>query len=104
MSSLSEVTEAYGDTPYYRLIPSSPLSRLLAIVHWILFLEASYFFGFVGLAYGLGEGFPAALDILVRVLLFEEGAQAAGLLYVFPVFVIALSVVKKRLVLFPWRR
>ena len=70
----------------------------------MLFLEAVYCFGFVGLAYGLGEGFPAALDIVIRVLLFKEGLEAAALLYVYPAFVTALSAAKQRLIVFPWSR
>ena len=81
---------------------SSPLSLPLTLFHWILFLEAVYCFGFVGLAYGLGEGFPAALDIAIRVLSFKEGWEAAALLYVYPIFVTGLSATRKRLILFPW--
>lgn len=47
---------------------SSRSSLVQTIIYWILFVEAIYCFGFVGLAYGLGEGFPAALDIVIRVL------------------------------------
>ena len=83
---------------------SSPLSLSLTVFHWILFLEAVYCFGFVSLAYGLGEGFPVALDITIRVLLFREGWKAAALLYVYPVFVTGLSTTKQRLILFPWSR
>ena len=54
---------------------SSRFSLPLTIIHWILFVEAIYCFGFVGLAYGLGEGFPAALDIVIRVLSFKKGWQ-----------------------------
>ena len=81
---------------------SSPLSLPLTLFHWVLFLEAVYCFGFVGLAYGLGEGFPAALDIAIRVLSFKEGWEAAALLYVYPIFVTGLSATRKRLILFPW--
>ena len=70
----------------------------------MLFLEAVYCFGFVGLAYGLGEGFPAALDIVIRVLLFKEGLEAAALLYVYPIFVAVVSATRQRLMLFPWSR
>ena len=83
---------------------SSPLSLILTIFHWILFLEAVYCFGFVGLAYGLGEGFPAALDITIRVLSFREGWEAAALLYIYPIFATGLSATKQRLILFPWSR
>lgn len=81
---------------------SSRFSLPLTIIHWILFVEAIYCFGFVGLAYGLGEGFPAALDIVIRVLSFKEGWQAAALLYIYPAFVTALSAAKQRLIVFPW--
>ena len=83
---------------------SSPLSLLLTVFHWILFLEAVYCFGFVGLAFGLGEGFPAALDIAIRVLSFKEGWQAAALLYVYPIFITVVSTTRQRLMLFPWSR
>ena len=83
---------------------SPPLSLPLTLFHWILFLEAVYCFGFVGLAYGLGEGFSAVLDIAIRVLLFKEGWEAAALLYVYPIFVIGLSATTQRLMLFPWSR
>ena len=83
---------------------SPRFSLVLTIIHWILFVEAIYCFGFVGLAYGLGEGFPAVLDIVIRVLSLREGWQAAAVLYVYPVFVTGLSASKQRLVLFPWHR
>ena len=83
---------------------SSPLSLILTIFHWILFLEAVYCLGFVGMAYGLGEGFSAVLDIAIRVLLFKEGWEAAALLYVYPIFVTGLSATRQRLMLFPWSR
>ena len=83
---------------------SSPLSLTLTIFHWILFLEAVYCFGFVGLAYGLGEGFNAALDIAIRVLSFREGWEAAALLYIYPIFVTVVSATRQRLMLFPWSR
>lgn len=83
---------------------SPHLSLPLTIIHWMLFLEAVYCFGFVGLAYGLGEGFPAALDIVIRVLLFKEGLEAAALLYVYPIFVAVVSATRQRLLLFPWSR
>ena len=83
---------------------SSPLSLVLTIFHWILFLEAVYCLGFVGMAYGLGEGFSAALDIAIRVLLFKEGWEAAALLYVYPIFVTVVSATRQKLMLFPWSR
>ena len=83
---------------------SSPLSLLLTVFHWILFLEAVYCFGFLGLAFGLGEGFPAALDIAIRVLSFREGWKAAALLYSYPIFVAVVSATRQRLMLFPWSR
>jgi TRAP-type C4-dicarboxylate transport system permease small subunit len=54
------------------IMQSSSLSPPLSISHWILFLEAVYCFVIVGLAYGAGEGFSAALDIFIRVLSFRE--------------------------------
>ena len=89
-------------TRYDGLMPSSPLSLPLMLLHWVLFLEAIYCFGVVGPAYVLGEGFSAALDILSLVLSFKEGVQATGLFYVYPVFVIGCSTLKRRLILFPW--
>ena len=83
---------------------SSSLSLVLTIFHWILFLEAVYCLGFVGMAYGLGEGFSAALDIAIRVLLFKEGWEAAALLYVYPIFVTVVSATRQKLMLFPWSR
>lgn len=83
---------------------SPHFSLPLTIIHWMLLLEAVYCFGFVGLAYGLGEGFPAALDIVIRVLLFKEGLEAAALLYVYPIFVAVVSATRQRLMLFPWSR
>ena len=83
---------------------SSPLSLSLTVFHWILFLEAVYCFGFVGLAYGLGEGFSAVLDIAIRVLSFKEAWEAAALLYSYPIFVTGLSATRQRLMLFPWNR
>ena len=84
------------------MMQSSPLSLPLTLFHWILFLEAVYCFGFVGFAYGLGEGFPATLDIAIRVLSFKEGWKAAALLYVYPIFVTGLSATRQRPMLFPW--
>ena len=83
---------------------SSPLSLPLTLFHWILFLEAVYCFGLVGLAYGIGEGFSTVLDIAIRVLSFKEGWEAAALLYVYPIFVTGLSATRQRLMLFPWSR
>ena len=91
-------------TRYDGLMPSSPLSLPLMLLHWVLFLEAIYCFGVVGPTYVLREGFSAALDIFSRVLSFKEGVQAAGLFYVYPVFVIGCSTLKGRLILFPWRQ
>ena len=98
------MTDTWGDTRYDSLMQSPRFSLLINIIHWILFVEAIYCFGFVGLAYGLSEGFPAALDIFIRVLSIKEGWQAAALLYVYPVFVTALSAAKQRLIVFPWSR
>lgn len=84
---------------------SSPFSLPVTIFHWILFLEAAvYCFGFIGLAYGLGEGFSAVLHIAIRVLSFKEGWEAAALLFVYPIFVTGLSATRQRLMLFPWSR
>ena len=83
------------------------MSRLLkrpfvTIAHWIVFLEAVYCFGIVGIAIGLGEGPTAAVDILFRVLFFKEGLAAAAALYAFPIFVSARYILQRRFIFFPW--
>jgi len=45
---------------------------------------------------------PAALDVLMRVALIEEGWQAAALLYLYPVYTAGVFVVTKTFRLFPW--
>ena len=80
-----------------------PKRPFVTIVHWILFLEAVYCFGIVGIAIGLGEGSTAAVDILFRVSFFKEGLVAAAALYVFPMFVSARYILQRRFILFPWK-
>ena len=54
-------------------------SIILRVLHWLVFVEALYCYVVVGIAYSLGEGVPAALDVLMRVALLEEGWQARRL-------------------------
>ena len=57
---------------------ANPLSTVLRVLHWLIFIEALYCYVVFGIAYSLGEGVPAALDVLIRVALLEEGWQAAS--------------------------
>ena len=50
----------------------------MLVLHWLIFGEALYCYVVFGIAYSLGEGVPAALDVLIRVALLEEGWQAAS--------------------------
>ena len=56
-------------------------SIVLRVLHWLIFAEALYCYVVSDIAYSLGEGVPAALDVLKRVALLEEGWKAAALLY-----------------------
>ena len=75
---------------------------VLRVVHWPIFVEALYCYVVLGIAYSLGEGVPAALDVLMRVALLEEGWQAAALLYLYPVYTAGVLVVTKPFRPFPW--
>ena len=77
-------------------------SIVLRVVHWLIFVEALYCYVVLGIAYSLGEGVPAALDVLMRVALLEEGWQAAALLYLYPVYIASVFVVTKTFRAFPW--
>ena len=79
-------------------------SIVLRVVHWLIFVEALYCYVVLGIAYSLGEGVPAALDVLMRVALLEEGWQAAALLYLYPVYTACMFVVTKTFRPFPWSR
>ena len=78
-------------------------SVVLRVVHWLIFVEALYCYVVLGIAYSLGEGVPAALDVLMRVALLEEGWQAAALLYLYPVYIAGVFVVTKTFRAFPGR-
>ena len=41
-------------------------SIVLRVLHWLTFAEALYCYVVLGIAYSLGEGVPAALDVLMR--------------------------------------
>ena len=77
-------------------------SIALRAVHSLIFVEALYCYVVLGIAYSLGEGVPAALDVLMRVALLEEGWQAAALLYLYPVYTASVFVVTKTFRPFPW--
>jgi hypothetical protein len=44
-------------------VASQP-SIVLRVLHWLIFVEALYCYVVLGIAYSLGEGMPAALDVL----------------------------------------
>ena len=73
-------------------------------LHWLIFVEALYCYVVLGIAYSLGEGVPAALDVLMRVALLEEGWQAATFLYLCPVYIAGVFIANKTLQPFPWSR
>ena len=82
-------------------VASQP-SIVLRVLHWLIFVEALYCYVVLGIAYSLGEGMPAALGVLMRVALLEEGWQAAALLYLYPVYTAGVFVVTKTFRPFPW--
>ena len=53
-----------------RLANQPPI--VLRLLHWLIFVEALYCYVVLGIAYTLGEGVPAALDVLMRVAFLEE--------------------------------
>ena len=73
-------------------------------MHWLIFAEALYCYVVLGVAYGLGEGVPAALDVLTRVALLEEGWQAAALLNLYPLYIAGVFIATETLRPFPWSR
>ena len=73
-------------------------------LHWLIFVEALYCYVVLGIAYSLGEGVPAALDVLMRVALLEEGWQAATFLYLYPVCIAGVFIANKTFRPFPWSR
>jgi len=68
---------------------------VLRVLHWLIFVEALYCYVVLGIAYSLGEGTPAALDVMMRVALLEEGWQAAALLYLYPIYTAGVLVITK---------
>ena len=77
-------------------------SIVLRVLHWLIFAEALYCYVVLGIAYSLGEGVPAALDVLTRVALLEEGWQAAALLYLYPIYVADVLIASKTFRPFAW--
>ena len=76
----------------------------MRVLHWLIFAEALYCYVVLGIAYSLGEGVPAALDVLTRVALLEEGWQAAALLYLYPLYIAGVFIATETLRPFPWSR
>jgi hypothetical protein len=85
-----------------RLANQPPI--VLRLLHWLIFVEALYCYVVLGIAYTLGEGAPAALDVLMRVALLEEGWRAAAFLYLYPVYIAGVFVSTKTFRPFPWSR
>ena len=81
-------------------VASQP-SIVLRVLHWLIFVEALYCYVVLGIACSLGEGAPAALDVMMRVALLEEGWQAAALLYLYPVYTAGVLVITKTFRPFP---
>ena len=79
-------------------------SIVLRVLHWLIFAEALYCYVVLGIAYSLGEGVPAALDVLTRVALLKEGWQAAALLYLYPLYIAGVFIATETLRPFPWSR
>ena len=80
-------------------LPSQLITRT---IFWLVFIEALYCYVVLGIAYSLGEGVPAALDVLMRVALLEEGWQAAALLYLYPFYTAGVFIATKTFRPFPW--
>ena len=74
------------------------------VLHWLIFVEALYCYVVLGIAYSLGEGVPAALDVLMRVAFLEEGWQAAALLYLYPIYIAGVFIATNTFQPFPWSR
>ena len=77
-------------------------SIVLQVVHWLIFAEALYCYFVLSIAYTLGEGVPAALDVLTRVALLEEGWQAAALMYLDHLYIAGVFIATKTFRPFPW--
>ena len=82
------------DTPFSQ--PTTDCSATTALAHLCYVV--------LGIAYTLGEGVPAALDVLMRVALLEEGWRAAAFLYLYPVYIAGVFVATKTFRPFPWSR
>ena len=76
----------------------------MRVLHWLIFAEALYCYVVLGIAYSLGEGVPAALDVLTRVALLEEGWQAAALPYLYPLYIAGVFIATETLRPFLWSR
>ena len=74
----------------------------MRVLHWLIFAEALYCYVVLGIAYSLGEGVPAALDVLTRVALLEEGWQAAAHMYLDPLYIAGVFIATKTFRPFPW--
>ena len=74
----------------------------MRVLHWLIFGEALYCYVVLSIAYSLGEGVPAALDVLIRVALLEEGWQAAALLYLYPLYIAGVFIANKTFRPFAW--
>ena len=77
-------------------------SIVLRVLHWLIFAEALYCYVVLGIAYSLGEGVPAALDVLTRVALLEEGWQAAALMYLDHLYIAGVFIATKTFRPFAW--
>ena len=85
-------------------LAASQPSIVLRLLHWLIFIEALYCYVVLGIAYSVGEGVPAALYVLMRVALLEEGWRAAAFLYLYPVYIVGMFIVSRTFRPFPWSR
>ena len=74
----------------------------MRVLHWLIFAEALYCYVVLSIAYSLGEGVPAALDVLTRVALPEEEWQTAALMYPDPLYIAGVFIATKTFRPFPW--
>ena len=81
---------------------ANQLSTVLRVLHWLIFTEALYCYVVLSIAYSLGEGVPAALNVLTRVALLEEGSQAAALMCLDPLYIAGVFIATKSFRPFPW--
>ena len=70
---------------------ASQRSSVLRVLHCLIFFEALYCSFVLGIACSLGEEVPAALHVLMRVALLEEGWRAAGLLCLCLIYIAVCS-------------